>query len=198
MPPTLDNEPVLLQQMIEGDTNAFKEIYEFYQGIVYAFAFRLTKTKDLAEDVVQEVFTKIWEKREQIHIEKNFGGYIRQTARNHIYNIWTRTAHDKVMLDKMSRHLQQLQTLTPDELAFRELGRMYKQAVNKLPARQKEIFILRREQELSFEQIATQLGISKNTVKNQMVSALRSIRKDIAGNEEMLIMVAALWIYFQK
>ena len=75
---------------------------------------------------------------------------------------------------------------------------MYQQAVDKLPARQKEVFILRREQELSFEQIATQLGISKNTVKNQMVSALRSIRKDIAGNEEMLILVAALWIYFQK
>ncbi len=198
MPRTLDNESVLLQQMIEGDTTAFKEIYEFYQGIVYAFAFRLTKTKDLAEDVVQEVFTKIWEKREQINIEKNFGGYIRQTARNHIYNAWTKAAHDKTMLENMGRHLQHLQTLTPDELAFRELGRMYRQAVDKLPARQKEIFQLRREQELSFEQIATRLGISKNTVKNQMVSALRSIRKDIAGNEEMLILVAALWIYFQK
>ena len=198
MPRILDNEPALLQQMIEGDTAAFKEIYEFYQGIVYAFAFRLTKTKDLAEDVVQEVFTKIWEKREQINIDKNFGGYIRQTARNHIYNIWTRVAHDKAMLENMGRHLEHLQTLTPDELAIRELGRMYQQAVDKLPSRQKEVFILRREQELSFEQIADKLGISKNTVKNQMVSALRSIRKDIAGNEDMLILVAALWIYFQK
>ena len=198
MPRTLDNESVLLQQMIEGDTAAFKEIYEFYQGIVYAFAFRLTKTKDLAEDVVQEVFAKIWEKREQIKIDKNFGGYIRQTARNHIYNTWSRAAHDKVMLEKMGRHLQQLQTLTPDELAFRELGRMYQDAVSKLPARQKEIFQLRREQELSFEQIATRLGISKNTVKNQMVSALRSIRKDISENGDLMVLVAALWIYFQK
>lgn len=192
---SLYDESTLLKDMIKGDTDAFRRIYEHYYGAIYNFAFRLTKTKELTEDVVQDVFVKLWEKKADINIEYNFGAYIRQVTRNHIYNIWKRAATDKAVLQKIHAGLQELQLLTPEELLEKELARLHREAVDRLSPRQKEIYLMRREEELSFDQIAEKLGISRNTVKNHMVEALQHIRKDISGQADLACIVLAICLY---
>ena len=76
MNPILPDELELLRQLIAGDAESFRKIYECYQGKIFLFALRLTKSKSEAEEVVQEIFVRLWEKRENIKVEKNFNSYI--------------------------------------------------------------------------------------------------------------------------
>jgi RNA polymerase sigma-70 factor (ECF subfamily) len=78
----LSNEIELLQQLIAGDAESFRKIYEYYQGKIFLFVLRLTKSKSEAEEIVQKVFVRLWEKRENIKIERNFNAYILTITKN--------------------------------------------------------------------------------------------------------------------
>ena len=84
MNPILPDELELLRQLIAGDAESFRKIYENYHGKIYLFALRLTKSKSEAEEIVQEVFVRLWEKRENIKIEKKFTAYILAITKNFI------------------------------------------------------------------------------------------------------------------
>ena len=82
MKPIFPDELKLLKQLVAGDAESFREIYEHYQGKIFLFALRLTKSKSEAEEVIQEVFVRLWEKRENIKVEKNFNAYILTITKN--------------------------------------------------------------------------------------------------------------------
>ena len=83
---TNPQEYELLQQLIKGDAHAFKEIYELYQDKIFAFAYKLTKQKELANDMVQEVYNKLWQKRDHLKSDLNFGAYLKKMTQNHNNN----------------------------------------------------------------------------------------------------------------
>ncbi len=186
------NEIHLLQQIIEGDTLAFREFYELYQGKIFLFAYRLTKSKHDAEEIVQEVFVKLWEKREQIKIEKNIQGYIFQMTRNMILNGFRKVALDKKVQQKIYDNMQALRSPTVDGMFHKELERLHQLAIKKLAPQQRKIYLLSREEELSYEKIAEKLSISKNTVRNTMINSLRSIREDLSNHHDLTCLIMAI------
>ncbi|MGI8601290.1 MAG: RNA polymerase sigma-70 factor [Chitinophagaceae bacterium] len=186
------NEIHLLQQIIEGDTLAFREFYELYQGKIFLFAYRLTKSKHDAEEIVQEVFVKLWEKREQIKIEKNIQGYIFQMTRNMILNGFRKAAIDKKVQQKIYDNMQALRSPTVDGMFHKELERLHQLAIKKLAPQQRKIYLLSREEELSYEKIAEKLSISKNTVRNTMINSLRSIREDLSNHHDLNCLIMAI------
>jgi len=192
MSQSLAHETELLQQMIAGDATAFRELYEAYQGRIFLFAFRFTKSKAAAEEIVQEVFVKLWEKREQIKIEKNFSAYITRVARNLILDGLKRAALDKKAQQKIYANMQALRSTTAEVLLQKELDRLHHQAINNLSPQRKKVYLLSREEELSYEQIAEKLGISRNTVRNLMTSALQSIREDLSNHPDLACLVVAI------
>src|SRR5437762_2311546 len=101
MPDILPYETELLHQLIKGDEKAFAGIYEFYQGRIFLFAFRLTKSKTEAEEIVQEVFVKLWMKRENIDLEKNFASYIIRITKNLILDRLKKAALDKTIQQRL-------------------------------------------------------------------------------------------------
>jgi RNA polymerase sigma-70 factor (ECF subfamily) len=181
----LARESDLLQRLTEGDEAAFRELYEYYQGRIFLFAYRFTKSKYRAEEVVQDVFLKLWERRSQIKIETNFASYLIRMARNHILDGLKRVALDKKMQQNMLASMQVLRSSTAEQLLQKELDRLLKQAVDNLSPQRRTVYLLSREEELTYEQIAEKLGISKNTVRNVMVNALQSIREEISNHPDL-------------
>ena len=195
MNPILSDEMQLLQQLITGDAESFRKIYECYQGKIFLFALRLTKSKSEAEEVVQEVFVRLWEKREKIKIEKSFNAYILTITKNLVLDGLKKAAYDKTIQQKIYRNMRALQNTTIDSLIEKELTRLHQEAVDRLSPQKKIVFKLSREEELSYEEIAKKLGISKNTVRNQMSDSLKSIREYLTVHPDIaLILLAAMQV----
>ncbi|MBW7840775.1 MAG: RNA polymerase sigma-70 factor [Chitinophagaceae bacterium] len=191
MPPTQAAEIKLLQEMIAGDALAFRALYEQYQGKIFLFAFRLIKSKSEAEEIVQEVFVKLWEKRQGIDTNKNFNAYILTITRNLILDRLKRAARDKTIQQKIFKNMEALQNASVNQLIQKELERLYQLAVNRLSPQKKKVYLLSREEELSYEEIALKLGISKNTVRNQISDSLKSIREFLSDHPDIACIVLA-------
>lgn len=184
----------LLQQLIEGDAEAFREIYELYQDKIFAFAFKLTKQRDVANDMVQEIFIKLWEKRDQVKVELNFGAYLKKMAQNHVFNYLKKASLDRRVQETIKQRLEELQHRNADDLVEKEIQKAYTEAIDTLSPQKKLIYNLSRTGDLSYDEIATQLGISKNTVRNQMVDAIRLIRQYVSSHTDLACLIIAICI----
>jgi RNA polymerase sigma-70 factor (ECF subfamily) len=173
-PPTY-NEPFLFQQLQQGSEAALAHILRHYYPKLMGFAISLTKSKPVAEEFVQETFLRLWLKREELDLQ-NLNAWLHRVLANLVYSHLKRLALD----DKLRQHLQQTEvwydTATEHQINQREAQLLMQQAVEQLSEKQKMVYLLSREQGLSREEIARELGISPNTVKNHMANALESIR----------------------
>jgi RNA polymerase sigma-70 factor (ECF subfamily) len=188
----VQQETELLQQLVQGDADAFRQLYERYQGRIFLFAYRFTKSKNEAEEIVQEVFVRLWEKRGQIKIEKNFSNYILRVTKNLVLDGLKKAAYDKKLQQHIQTQMKALQHHDAEEMLQKELQRLYQQAVGQLSPQRKKVYLLSREEELSYDEIAERLGISKNTVRNQVSEALQFIREYISSHPDLACLVVAM------
>ncbi len=173
-----DNE--LLTLIHKGDRVAFYQIYERYCKRLYVFVYSYTKLKEDTEEIVQEVFIKIWEKRGTINTDSSFGAFIFTIAYNATINLLKKKVNERKYLDYI-KSLNQIKDAPDviDEIYFNELNKKVKELLNKLTPRQKEIYLLSREKGLTHEEIAKNLGISLNTVKKHMVNTLAFLKSNL-------------------
>lgn len=199
MLPHAYSELKLLTQIVDGDASAFRIIYERYQGKVFLFALRLTKSKSEAEEIVQEVFVKLWERRSGINIEKNFNAYILTITRNLVIDILKKAARDKTVQEKTYENMLKMQSASVDLLIHKETERLHRLAIENLSPKRKVVYMLSREEELTYEEIANKLNISRNTVRNQMTESIKSIREFLTVHLEVsCITLVALHSSFLK
>lgn len=192
-PPGLQIEKEFLRQLIAGDATAFRKIYELYQGKLFLYTFRFTKSKSAAEEIVQEVFVRIWERRAQIDEVRNFNAYILRITKNLLIDGLKKAALDRNLQEKIHHSMQALKSTPADELIEKEIARLYQQALDTLTPSQKNVFLLSREEELSYDEIAQKLNIAKNTVRNQMSDALRSIREYLTSHPDLACLLLAVF-----
>lgn len=169
----------------QGNADAFSEIYALYKDKIFAFAFALTKSRDIAEEIVQEVFFKLWDKREQINIEYPFTAYVKKITYHHIISYFRKVKLDRKLQEKLYSNLQVLTNSQDDELVGKELYRLYQQAIEQLAPQKKKLYLLSREEHFNYEEIAEKMGISKNTVRNHMTEAIQFIRKYISDRSNL-------------
>lgn len=188
----------LLLQLRNGDRSAFAEIYNQYRSKIFVYASSLCKSTDLAEEIVQEVFIRIWQKREQINTDLNFSAYIKKITLNHVLNHLKKVAREKVLQQELFGYIEVLRNSTEENLLEKELLKTYDEAIQNLPPQKKLIYHLSRTEELSHEEIAEKLNISKNTVKNHMVEATRFIRNYVSKNDSVICFLIAASNYFHS
>ena len=191
MHPHSYSELKLLNQIVDGNASAFRVLYERYQGKVFLFALRLTKSKSEAEEIVQEVFVKLWERRSGINIEKNFNAYILTITRNLVIDILKKAARDKTVQEKIYENMLKMQSASVDLLIHKETERLHRLAIENLSPKRKVVYMLSREEELTYEEIAKKLNVSRNTVRNQMSESLKSIREFLTGHMETACILLA-------
>lgn len=191
----IDSEKELLSRFAGGDETAFRTLYAKFQGKIFAFALKHTKSSLVAKEVLQTVFIKLWDKRSQVKAENNFEGYIIRITHNHILNLLRDTARDKQKLQRAYQLMQEMRDNPETDLITKELAQTYRQAIESLPQQKKIIYRLREEQALSYAAIAEQLHISPLTVKKHMAEASRMIRAYIMQHGELGTILVALELY---
>lgn len=178
------DDQTLLLELSEGSEQAFRVIYERYQGGIYRTAYRFLQTPDLAEDVVQEVFSSVWTHRYEFSEVRNLDAFIKTIARNAIYSALRKLSYEQRNISTYSYTVNDSIEDTDFNLQDTENQQLLNQIINSLPGRQQEIFYLSRHEGLSHEHIAQKLNISPGTVKNHLVRALQTIREQLAPHIE--------------
>ena len=189
MPVIKTNEYILLQQIINGDEQSFRKIYEEYYMQIFLFSIRLIKSKDGAEDITQQVFIKVWETRDRIDLEKNFKSYLFTITRNLILDTFKKASRDRLLMEKIYDGMKVYDEDSLQILLQKEITRLHHKAIENLPGQRKIIYKLSREEEMNYKDIASALGISKNTVRNQISDAIRSVREYIKSHSGIAYLI---------
>jgi len=166
----------LTSLLIDRDKEAFSEIYTRYWPILYKHAFRMLKEADESEDVVQEVFTKLWNKAPSLKADTSIGAYLYISTRNAILNLFSKNQVHHAYLADLGSFLDQAQEITDHRIRERILAKLIEAEIEKLPPRMREVFELKRNQNLSYKDIAGVMNISELTVKTQMNKAISTLR----------------------
>lgn len=184
-----------LRLIASGDEAAFGRLYQQYRGKVYYISWKLLKSETAAEDVLQEVFAKIWNRRENLPLVENFNAYLNRVTRNHIFNVLRKKAHEALFLKEMARSAGDSALQDFNTLVLHELERSLKEAVALLPPQQKKVFQLSRMYGLKHEEIAASMKISLGTVKKHMMMSLRSVKEYLSVQQNILDIVFILLLY---
>jgi RNA polymerase sigma-70 factor (family 1) len=158
----------------EGNESAFNELYALYKEPAIRFCNSIIKDIDESENLIQEVFIKIWNKRLGINPELNFNSYLFTIIRNRVFDYLKEVKKNDFVKERYWRNIVDHQRSEPELKEERIAG--IKKALGELTEKRRKIIQLNYEEGKSYEEIATLMNISKNTVKNQLVKAKQIIR----------------------
>jgi RNA polymerase sigma-70 factor (ECF subfamily) len=164
-----------------GDEAAYAELFHIHRAKLYSFALRISGSRQIAEDIVQDVFIKIWQVRKELPEIRNFNAYLFRMAHNHLLNSIKRMARETLLKAQMSGKYKEAEEGIYGQMDSKELERLVYFAVDGLPPRQKMIYRLSKERNMKQEEISERLNISVVTVKSHMTQAFRSIRRKITN-----------------
>ena len=192
-------EKELLFRLKKDDEHAFKQLYQLYSGRIYGNLLKLLKKEEIAQELLQDVFLKIWMKRETIDPELSFRSYLFRIAENMVTDFFRKAAVDR----KLRAHLISRATeegLSADSMIhYKESDSMLNQAIRQLPPQRRQVFILCKIEGKSYKEVSRELGISTSTISDHIVKASHSIKKyfSLSGEITMLIFLAAI-IFFSE
>ena len=184
---TVDDAPdEVVARVRRGDEAAFRALFSAYYNGLCVFAARILGSDAAAEEVVQESLIRIWEQREQWTVQGSVAAYLYATVRNRSLN---RLRHEKAVAhwrERIGRDAAAIAEIARDPEPYNdtrddELARALEQAVDELPPRCRQAFVLRRQHHLSYAEIAHVMGIAPKTVEVQIGLALKMLRKKLAG-----------------
>jgi RNA polymerase sigma-70 factor (ECF subfamily) len=189
------NENILFSRIAEGDEKAFSELFHLYLTKLYPFAIRLTRSESAVEEIIQETFIKVWLSRDKLPEMDNPGGWIFRVAANKCYD-WLRAQALDNRLFSTAAAEQPAEETTHQWLDSKELRQLIQQAIGTLPVQRKKIYLMSRVEGRTIPEIAEALDLSPNTVKNALVTSLKTIREFLAEHGITLFILNLL--FFQE
>jgi RNA polymerase sigma-70 factor (ECF subfamily) len=176
-----NKERSLVSELMKGNTVAFDQIFRIYGKRLYYFSLGYLKSKSEAEEVVQEVFYKIWKNRGALNPELSFKAYIFKIAYNHIQELFLKIIRERDYLNEIITSSVDNMTDMDDRMNYQSLLDLVEKLIDRLPERQKEILILRRKDGKPVKDIAAELNISPKTVENHITEAMKKLKDGLAG-----------------
>lgn len=166
----------LVALLKHSDKGAYTEIYDRFQPLLYVYACKIVKEEDEAEDIVQEVFIYLWDKRESFHFTSSLSAYLYTAVKYKFMNLLDRK---KVRADysaSMQRFINAGEYITDNYIREKEFITLVESEIALLPEKMRQIFLMSRKQNLSNKEIADKLNITEKTVRNQVNTALDKLR----------------------
>lgn len=173
------DEKQLIIQLKKGNTSSYKLLYTKYAPRLFAFSMKYISSREDAEEIVQEVFLRIWEKKENVDENLSFSSYVFQAAKHRIYNGFRKRVNEQAYLDFLTNMEPGSHNFTELDTDYRDIKDKANKAIATMPPKRREIFQLSREEGLKNKEIAEQLQISIKTVENQMGQALKFLREEL-------------------
>ncbi len=174
----------LLEKLSKGDVHAFNRIYKDYYARIFGFVHHTISSREDAEEIVQEVFIKIWDKKSDIDPEKSFNSYIYTISKNSIHDYLRRVLRERKYIEEIITEFSLIDNQLEDIVNYRETEKVIKQLIEKLPPKRKEAFELSRFSNKTYREISSIMNISENTVDTH-------IRKSLAWLREGLIQLSS-------
>jgi len=189
------DEKELLHRLRDGNEFAFKTLYEIYAPRLAARLLQLLRSEELAQDILQDLFIKIWEVRHTINPELSFGALLYKMAANLSKNVYRRNVYDQLM----RRQINPDHSHNPIEefLNQSEAKELLQAALNKLTPRQREVYIMHKIEGLPYQEISRRLKISASAINHHIQEANKQLRNILRSNHIYLIAVL-IPVFFEK
>ena len=186
------DENELLKQLSNDSEQAFEKIYKLYSPRLYGNLFKLVKSESEAQEILQDVFLKIWSNRHSIDVEKSFRSYLFKIAENKVYDFFRKAARDKkkelALLGVASSEYMPVEDIMSSDAKIATLEK----AIESLSPQRQQIFRLCKLEGKTYKEVSEMLGISASTISDHIVKATKSIRDYFEKNEQALV---ALFIF---
>ena len=169
----------LLRRLRNGDTAAFGRIYEIFAPVLYQRLWRLLKDSEMVEDILQDTFFKLWEKREEINPDQAFTTYLYRIADHLAIDVFRKISRDKVLQQELWVSTLTFYLHTEEVFLAKEQRQLITRAIERLPPKRKQILVWCKLEDKSYQEVAELMGISVSTVSNQLVKAIKEIKKHV-------------------
>lgn len=183
-----ENEALLIHSLKNGSHEAFDKIYQMYAKRLYAYSLQFNKSPEESEEIVQEVFIKLWTNREKIRQEETLSSLLFIMAKHHLINAFRSRLNHPSYEEYINYKDIASANDTHCQLEYQEFKKELKRALQTLPATQQNVITLSKIQQLSNKEIAKKLLLSEQTVKNQLSAGLKSLRQKL-GNQYILYLL---------
>lgn len=181
------NEFFIVRKIKEGDIKVFEQVFRRYYSPLCLYAFGIVARRDVAEEIIQDLFYVLWRDRENLQIFTSLNGYLYRAVRNRSLQYCEHRQVCDLHKDKISSTIVEVSQSTPEEqLEYKELNDLINKTLNKMPERRLKIFRMQRFEGKKYAEIAKILSISIKTVEAEMTKALQSLRKEIENYTPIL------------
>ncbi len=192
----LHNEKLLLQRIAESDDASFAKLYEAYSDSLCQFVLKYVKSKEFSNDIIQEVFIRIWEHRNELHTIDSFKAYLFTIARNLTLNFLKRASKENTVKAEIARNYKPVDSNAEDRLLSNQYRQFIEEVLQSLPAQTRTVFRLCREEEKSYDEVASCLGISRSAVKKHIVRSHKFFKERMLDHPDLQFGI--LFILFLK
>lgn len=188
-------EKEFIVRISRGDAAAFHAIYQYYSPRVYGKLLKVLKSKELAADILQDLFSIIWQKRAGIDPEKSFGAYLFRISDNLVIDVFRKARRDQQLITQlMNAGIEEMEN-TESWLYRKENEAWLNKAIESLPPQRQMVFRLCKLENRSHEEVSRLLNISRATVNNHLVKAIQNLKSLAAGNSDLARFLLLLWLF---
>ncbi|NLR78414.1 RNA polymerase sigma factor [Chitinophaga eiseniae] len=189
----------LLEQVAGGDEQAFQVLFSTYRERLYHYILGIVKSAQVAEELVMDVFLKIWIGRDVVPQIENMDAFLFRVACNKSIDFLRKASTSRVLTDITWDNIQIAESSDPESrLIHQEYDQKLREAIDLLPPKRREVYRLSREEGLSHAEIAEKLGIAPSTIANQIVDAQRFIKSYLFSHLKITIILALLALELKK
>ncbi|WP_295122798.1 RNA polymerase sigma factor [uncultured Chitinophaga sp.] len=184
MLPPIENENALLLRVADGDRAAYSMLYRQYYPRLYNFVFFFCQSKEDAEEVIQECLLKVWERRHTLIGIRSFEQYLFRMAKNRLLDVTRRRLTGNRVAEVVAGSSPETENLVDNEVLFNQYHRIALDALAQLSDKKKTIFLMSAQQDMSLDEIAAALGVSRAAVKKHLYAAIRQMKDHLKDHAD--------------
>lgn len=185
----------LLIKLGAGEETAFNTLYKLYGNRVYNRLLKLTQSEQIADELLQDTFVILWNKRHTINPDLPIKSWLYKVAENEVYQLYRKIARDKKLQEHIVSTFIETYSHTEEGLFYKESEELLNKAMEQLSPQRKEVFKLCRIDGLSYQEAANQMGVSVSTVSNHLVQATNLVRTYIFQSQERMALLISILLF---
>ncbi len=177
----------MVERLKNDDRAAFEKLFKLYSERIYYFTIRYIKNKEEAEEITQEVFVRLWNRRFDLKTELSFSSYLFMIAKNAVIDLLRKRQKESSLNEEITPDVNAIAEKSNNSVEYKELNEIVKNSILQLPEKRRQIFLLSRNEGLTYKEIAEKLNISIKTVESHMRLALQQLKKTIGSSYELIL-----------